>query len=142
MPRSIDVIVKHFAVDCIKPGDKIILTGNLIVVPEASKLIKPGLKVFTEKQNMATRNDNVNKVKGLKDLGVRELSYKLALVTQSIEKYQTLHIPRTLHTNVSVDQNLFENLSEHQKRVFEHVKNLVSSDKVFSELSNFIAPHI
>jgi len=45
MPRSMDVIIKNFCVDKVKPGDKIVLTGTLIVVPEASKLIKPGLKV-------------------------------------------------------------------------------------------------
>jgi len=50
MPRSMDVILKNFCVDKVKPGDKIILTGSLIVVPETSKLLKPGLKVYKEKQ--------------------------------------------------------------------------------------------
>jgi len=49
MPRSMDVILKNCCVDKVKPGDKIVLTGTLIVVPETSKLLKPGLKVYKEK---------------------------------------------------------------------------------------------
>jgi len=75
MPRSIDLIVRNFAVDLLKPGDKIVMTGTLNVIPEASKLIKPGLKIFAEKSNDdRARFENQNKVRGLKDLGVKELT--------------------------------------------------------------------
>lgn len=73
MPRTIEGILRNNAVDTIKPGDKIILHGTLLVVPEASKLLKPGHKIFLEKQKTQERNDN-NYITGLSDLGVQELS--------------------------------------------------------------------
>lgn len=38
MPRSLDLILRHDAVDQAKPGDKCIFTGTLIVVPDVAQL--------------------------------------------------------------------------------------------------------
>lgn len=114
MPRSIDLIVRNFAVDLLKPGDKIVMTGTLNVIPEASKLIKPGLKIFAEKSNDdRARFENQNKVRGLKDLGVKELTYKIGLMSQSVKRIQSMHIPKQImNTNLSVDQNIFNSLND------------------------------
>jgi len=113
MPRSIDLIVRNFAVDLLKPGDKIIMTGTLNVIPEASKLIKPGLKIFAEKTNDDKRKfENQNRVRGLKDLGVKELTYKIGLMSQSVKRIMSMHIPKNImNTALSVDQNIFESLN-------------------------------
>lgn len=43
MPRSMDVILRHEAVEKSKPGERSIFTGTLIVVPDmnALKLVRP-----------------------------------------------------------------------------------------------------
>lgn len=38
MPRTIDVAIRNDAVDKAKPGDKLIFTGTLVVLPDASSL--------------------------------------------------------------------------------------------------------
>jgi DNA replicative helicase MCM subunit Mcm2 (Cdc46/Mcm family) len=38
MPRSVDVVLRHEAVERAKPGDKATFTGTLIVIPDISKL--------------------------------------------------------------------------------------------------------
>ncbi len=38
MPRSLDVILRHEIVDHAKPGDKVVFTGCLVVVPDVSQL--------------------------------------------------------------------------------------------------------
>jgi DNA replication licensing factor MCM6 len=42
MPRTFDVIIRGEMVERAKPGDKVIFTGNLIVVPDISQLKTPG----------------------------------------------------------------------------------------------------
>jgi len=114
MPRSIDLIVRNFAVDLMKPGDKIVMTGTLNVIPEASKLIKPGLKIFAEKNNNEkTRFENNNRIRGLKDLGIKELTYKIGLMSQSVIRIQSLHVPKQImNTGLSADQNIYESLND------------------------------
>ena len=38
MPRSVDVVLRHEAVERAKPGDKATFTGTLIVIPDISKV--------------------------------------------------------------------------------------------------------
>ena len=42
MPRSVDVILRHAAVDRAKAGDKCTFVGSLIVVPDFGQLYKHG----------------------------------------------------------------------------------------------------
>jgi len=142
MPRSVDVILKNKAVDTLKPGDRVILTGTLIVVPEANKLIKPGFPIYKEKQVIQkSRLDTKDKIKGLKDLGVKELSYKLAFITQSISKHESIQQQLSITFNNNLD-NLFEALNDDQKSIFQQIKLDVNQSINFKKLSDLIAPHI
>jgi len=42
VPRSIDIILRNEQVEKAQPGDKVLLTGTLIVVPEVVSMYKPG----------------------------------------------------------------------------------------------------
>ena len=89
MPRSIDVILRNEIVDTAKPGEKCIFTGTLIVVPDVISLIKPGEK----NTQVALKNDSVKRdqtgramdgVTGLKELGVKDMAYKLVFLANSV----------------------------------------------------------
>jgi DNA replication licensing factor MCM6 len=87
MPRSIDVILRGECVDSAKPGDRTIFTGNIVVVPDIVQLLKPGEK--SQASNMGghmKRNDSkpTDGVTGLKRLGVKDLSYKLVFIANSV----------------------------------------------------------
>lgn len=88
MPRSIDVILRGAIVDHAKPGDRTIFTGNLVVVPDVVQLLKPGEKPQQSAMNPAKmkRNDQkpMDGVAGLKRLGVKDLSYKLVFIANSV----------------------------------------------------------
>lgn len=88
MPRSIDVILRGEIVDMAKPGDRSIFTGNLVVVPDIVQLLKPGEKAQSTAMNTAKMRRNEAKVMdgvtGLKRLGVKDLSYKLVFVANSV----------------------------------------------------------
>lgn len=87
MPRSIDVILRGDIVDTVKPGDRAIFTGMIIVVPDVVQLMKPGeiiqssAKTFKLKRNDAKQFDGVS---GLKRLGVKDMSYKMVFVASSV----------------------------------------------------------
>ncbi|KAJ1606917.1 DNA replication licensing factor MCM6-like AAA ATPase [Cryptosporidium canis] len=87
MPRSMNVILRGDFVDKCKPGDKVILTGMLIVAPDVPSLMKPGeIPSSVYKDRSRGQNDSYNSgVTGLKSLGVRDLAYRLCFLACHIE---------------------------------------------------------
>lgn len=83
MPRTLDVILRGEIVDRAKAGEKCIFTGALIVVPDVSQLGLPGVKptAMRDDRNSSRSGDAGNGVTGLKDLGVRDLTYRLAFLS-------------------------------------------------------------
>ncbi|KAH8740831.1 hypothetical protein FG386_003070 [Cryptosporidium ryanae] len=87
MPRSMNVILRGDFVDKCKPGDKVVLTGTLIVAPDVPSLMKPGdIPSTVTKDRNRNQNENYNSsVTGLKSLGVRDLAYRLCFLACHIE---------------------------------------------------------
>ncbi|ATY65848.1 DNA replication licensing factor mcm6 [Cordyceps militaris] len=83
MPRTMDVILRGEIVDRAKAGEKCIFTGTLIVVPDVSQLGLPGLKPSAVRDDRnAPRGSEAGGagISGLKSLGVRDLTYRLAFL--------------------------------------------------------------
>ncbi|KAK2593496.1 MCM DNA helicase complex subunit mcm6 [Conoideocrella luteorostrata] len=83
MPRTLDVILRGEIVDRAKAGEKCIFSGALIVVPDVSQLGLPGLRPTAIRDDRgAPRGNNAggSGVTGLKALGVRDLTYRLAFL--------------------------------------------------------------
>jgi DNA replication licensing factor MCM6 len=81
MPRSIDVIVRDETCERCKPGDKVKITGCLIVVPDVPSMMNPAELKTQDRRNLATRRDGTygsDGVRGLKSLGNRDLVYKMS----------------------------------------------------------------
>ncbi|GMF33781.1 unnamed protein product [Phytophthora fragariaefolia] len=95
MPRSIDVILRHENVEQAKAGDRVVFTGTLIVVPDVSKFARAGGEnaVSTRSNGQRPRRGGENStqgmegegVRGLKALGVRELTYKTCFLACSVQ---------------------------------------------------------
>ncbi|RDL39970.1 DNA helicase [Venustampulla echinocandica] len=98
MPRTLDVILRGEIVERAKAGEKCIFTGTLIVVPDVSQLGLPGVKPTAVRDNQ-NRSAEVNGVTGLKSLGVRDLTYKLAFLACMVT-------PDTSTTGSSTSQQL------------------------------------
>lgn len=80
LPRSMDVILRHEVVEEARAGDKAIFTGTLMVVPEIAPKNMAGDR--TELQSSAKgRSDGIS---GLRQLGARELFYRMVFVAQSV----------------------------------------------------------
>ncbi|TTI92377.1 Zygotic DNA replication licensing factor mcm6-B [Bagarius yarrelli] len=80
IPRSMEVILRAEAVESAQAGDKCDFIGCLIVVPDVSQLATPGVRAETGSRTAGSQGYENEGVRGLKALGVRELSYRLAFL--------------------------------------------------------------
>jgi len=89
MPRSMDVIVRDETCERCKPGDKVMVTGCLIVVPDVPTMMSPSELKQQVRRSLNTRSDNAyggaEGVRGLKGLGNRDLTYKLSFFGSFID---------------------------------------------------------
>lgn len=89
MPRSIDVILRHENVEQAKAGDRVVFTGALIVVPDVSKFHKTADAPVATRTRPGGENSTQGMqgegVRGLKALGVRELTYKTCFLACSVQ---------------------------------------------------------
>lgn len=49
LPRTLDVILRNDMCEKVRPGDKVVFTGDVIVVPDVSVFNAPGEKVVAKK---------------------------------------------------------------------------------------------
>ena len=86
MPRSLKVVLRNEMVEAVKPGDKVSVTGALIVVPEVGQYSRGGVVVSDQGGRRVARGAGGGAggggqgVKGLRELGVRELNYSLVFL--------------------------------------------------------------
>eukprot|EP01104_Vermistella_antarctica_P016853 TRINITY_DN5849_c0_g1_i2.p1 TRINITY_DN5849_c0_g1~~TRINITY_DN5849_c0_g1_i2.p1 ORF type:complete len:331 (+),score=59.66 TRINITY_DN5849_c0_g1_i2:313-1305(+) len=90
MPRTMDVILRHEMVERAKAGDRCFFTGCLIVVPDVSQINTPGIRTqsFSSQPGggKGGGNSDYDGVRGLKSLGVRDLTYKMAFLACTVSK--------------------------------------------------------
>ncbi|XP_041460150.1 zygotic DNA replication licensing factor mcm6-B-like [Lytechinus variegatus] len=84
IPRSVEVVLRAEAVELPQAGDKCDFTGTLIVVPDVSTLSMPGARAETSSRGKGASGFDQEGVKGLKALGVRDLSYRLAFLANNV----------------------------------------------------------
>jgi len=84
IPRSVEVILRAEAVEQAQAGDRCDFTGTLVVVPDVSKLSVPGARAEKSERGRRTGGQADEGVRGLKALGVRDLSYRLAFLACSV----------------------------------------------------------
>ena len=165
MPRTMDIILRGEIVDRAKAGEKCIFTGGLIVVPDVSQLGLPGVRPEAMRNDKgAPRGGDVggSGVTGLKALGVRDLTYRLAFLScmvtpdtstpgQSNNQQlsgQANNILASLNQLESMDANSGgEEVQEAYLQTLtaaeiEDLKMMVHSDHIYSRLVNSLAPMV
>jgi DNA replication licensing factor MCM6 len=160
MPRTMDVILRGEIVDRAKAGEKCIFTGALIVVPDVSQLGLPGVRptAVRDDRNAARNNDaGGNGVSGLKSLGVRDLTYRLAFLANMVSPDTTTpgqSADRQVHDIINnlnqASADTAESAEEAQAAVLnsmtpseiEELRDMVHSDHIYSRLVNSLAPMV
>lgn len=146
MPRSLDVIVRDEVCERCKPGDKVLITGTLIVVPDVPSMMSPAELKSQQRRTISARSQDgaAEGVRGLKGLGQRDLTYKLTFFGGFIDEHNELggHGGEK-GENVRSDEKLY--LSQGEKDRFmaisEHLGPGGKKD-CFDVLAKSIAPAI
>ncbi|XP_056452765.1 MCM6 minichromosome maintenance deficient 6, like isoform X1 [Gadus macrocephalus] len=84
IPRSVEVVLRAEAVETAQAGDHSDFTGTLIVVPDVSALASAAVRSETSSRLTGREGFDADGVAGLKALGVRDLSYRLAFLASHV----------------------------------------------------------
>ena len=136
MPRTIDVILRNELVERAKPGDKCTFIGTLIVVPDITSLYKPGEKVQKQiKREVAKKEDQkiTTGVSGLKNLGIKDLSYKLIFIANNV-------LFMTESGSQEINDN--EKIKEFTKSELDKILQMKNDPSIYNNLSKAISPSV
>lgn len=162
MPRTMDIILRGEMVDRVKAGERSIFTGTLIVIPDVSQLGLPGVRPEAVRDNTSFRGNDAggSGVSGLKALGVRDLTYRLAFLSCMVTpdtttpgqqtnqqlSGQSNRILGSLNQNPDPEPNddkaqeaFLQSLSPSE---VENLKSMVHSEYIYSRLVDSMAPMI
>lgn len=162
MPRTMDVILRGEMVDRPKAGEKCIFTGSLVVIPDFGQQGLPGVRPEANRDNGNFRGGEAGGggVSGLKSLGVRDLTYRMAFLACMITPDLTTPGQPSSQTLTGQSQNILASLNQTelpeemedmaQDRLLQtltpyevqDLKNLVHSDYIYSRLVDSLAPMI
>ncbi|KAK8051521.1 MCM DNA helicase complex subunit MCM6 [Apiospora rasikravindrae] len=157
MPRTMDVILRGEMVDRAKAGEKCIFTGALIVVPDVSQLGQPGKRAVAmrDDRNAGGNDAGGSGVSGLKALGVRDLTYRLAFLacmvnpdTSTPGSTASRQINDIISTLTQSNADTAETAEEAQTAVLnsmtpaeiEELRHMVHSDYIYARLVASLAP--
>ena len=141
MPRSIDVILRNEIVDTAKPGDRCIFTGTLVVVPDIVSLLKPGEKVqVTFKGDKSRRAETAGDgVTGLKQLGVRDMSYKLVFMANSVHSSDSKTGFSNIKDIFGEQEDAVKHMTKGEKELAGRIQN---ETNLYKKLADSICPSV
>lgn len=143
MPRSLDVILRNDMVEQCKPGDRCNFIGCLMVVPDILSLSKPGEKIQYQLKRDAIRKDEqkpMDGIKGLKDLGIRDMSYKMIFMAQAVQFKDSKINMR--YTGVQADEKDDNVKNTFSNSELDKIIELKEKLEIYKKLTNCIAPNI
>jgi len=136
MPRSIKVILRNEVVESAKPGDNVIFTGSLIVVPDVAALSNG--KSAGLKKAGGRANTDYGGLSGLKALGVRDLTYKLCFLACNVQSSHTAAGALNARDDGDADTIATDFTQEERERILE----MRNSTRLYSRMVHSVAPNI
>ncbi|KAJ3225759.1 MCM DNA helicase complex subunit mcm6 [Clydaea vesicula] len=145
MPRSMDVIFRNEIVDKAKAGDKVLVTGIPIVVPDVGQLFAVNAETRREIYGRGRDGFGSDGITGLKALGVRDLTYRIAFLGIFVKcENDKVSGAANLEKNkdVSIEESSDEILNSFTQHEVEQLEVLKKTKFLQHKLINCVAPHI
>ncbi|TPP64755.1 DNA helicase [Fasciola gigantica] len=141
IPRNLEVILRADAVDMAQPGDRCEFIGTLIVVPDVGQLATPGTRSLETKPVRDRDNQEIGGITGLKALGVRELSYRMAFLACTVVPSNGRYLPSDELDDT--DAMSYEAMSKHlTPHELDTICKMSQDRRLFSNLCNSLFPTI
>lgn len=140
MPRTMDVILRNDNVESAKAGDRVVLSGSLIVIPDAVSLARAGERAqVAPKGGPALRADGVS---GSKQFGVRELVYRLAFLACHVASAEAKPGSSMLRSEEEDDEPMEVLLQSFTKEEREQIKQMKNQPRLYNRMVASIAPNV
>lgn len=140
MPRTMDVILRNDNVESAKAGDKVVLTGTLVVIPDSISLARAGERVQARpKGGAAMRSDGYT---GVKQFGVRELVYRTAFLACHVGSAEDKRGTTSIRAE-EADEETFESvLQSYTKEEQEEISGVKANARLYQKMVSSIAPTV
>ncbi|KAG5411198.1 hypothetical protein IGI04_007517 [Brassica rapa subsp. trilocularis] len=139
LPRYLDVILRHEIVEQARAGDTVIFTGTVIVLrPDISALASPEERAECRRDSSQQKSSTAGHegVKGFKALAVRDLSYRLAFIANSVQIADG-----SRNTDMRNRQN-DSNEDDQQQFTREELDEIQNTPDYFNKLVGSMAPTV
>ncbi|CAB4000087.1 zygotic DNA replication licensing factor mcm6-B-like, partial [Paramuricea clavata] len=137
IPRSLEIVLRAETVEQAQAGDKCDFIGTLIVVPDVSKLQMPGARAETSERQTG-EGYNTDGIRGLKALGVRDLSYRLAFLACSVESTNPRFGGKDLDGDMTAEM-IKKQMTDHE---WETIYKMTKDKNLYQNLISSIFPTI
>lgn len=144
MPRSMDVILRNRMVDRLNAGDRVEISGSLIVLPEVPTLMKPGeLPRKINRQSLRHFESYMMSqgLTGIKGVGVKDLNHKLSFLATQVRRMNDF---KEGHNELLDAGEEFTMRAEDILNLssFEWIRRVATSHNTIERLASSIAPKI
>ncbi|CAN1225821.1 DNA replication licensing factor MCM6 [Linum grandiflorum] len=141
LPRSLDVVLRHDIVEQARAGDTVIFTGTVVVIPDISALASPGERAECSKDAPQRKNSGLGNdgVKGLRALGVRDLSYRLAFIANSVQVCDGRREVDIRNRKKDADEDESQQFTPEEK---EEIQRMRHTPDFFNKLVDSVAPTV
>ncbi|KAI5077419.1 hypothetical protein GOP47_0007243 [Adiantum capillus-veneris] len=143
LPRTLDIILRHEIVEQARAGDKCIFTGTVVVIPDLSALASPGERTESRREaGMGQRNNigvGAEGLRGLKALGVRDLSYRLAFVANSVQPQDR---KRSIDFRGGKKDGDEDDTVKFTNEEMEQIYRMKSLPQIYERLVNSVSPAV
>lgn len=135
MPRSIDVIIRGAdQVECVQAGDRCDFIGTLVVIPDVAQLLAANAGLVREETSQGPPGDGV---RGLKSLGVREMTHKIAFMANCCIRESSRKPAQLEELDMgSGEGDMFTN------EELETVQKMMADNRLYDNLVNSLFPSI
>ena len=117
MPRSVDIILRHEVVEMAKAGDKCAFTGTLMVSPDVSQLSESRGRVQLQTRGTQREGYSQEGVTGLKNLGVRDLTYKMVFLGSTVSPLDSRLGAINVRDETATTESVVKELTQSERMV-------------------------
>lgn len=130
MPRTFEVILRNEIVEKAKPGDKVVFTGTLIVIPDVGQLTSGSVERV---RGGPSRRSEYQGVGGLRSLGVRDLTYKMSFLACAVQSMTRAA------SEASDSEGKLEHFTQDEK---DQIVEMKLTPNLYERMANSIAPQV
>ncbi|CAM8939545.1 unnamed protein product [Rhodiola kirilowii] len=141
LPRSLDVILRHEIVEQARAGDTVIFTGTVVVIPDIMALASPGERAEVSRESGQKKGSGIGQegVRGLRALGVRDLSYRLAFIANSVQIEDGRRDNDIRNRKKDADEDESQQFSPEE---FDEIQRMRNTPDFFNKIVDSIGPAI